>query len=111
VQDFVARLQAAGVRTRDPEEAAPPAGGPLAGRIVVITGVLAGFTRAEAEAAVQAAGGRPAASVSRRTDVVVAGENAGSKLDRARELGVPVVDEEAFVRLLRGEQALPERPS
>src|SRR5690606_11363003 len=111
VQDFLARLRAAGVRTADPETAAPPAGGPLSGRTVVITGTLQGFTRAEAEAAVTAAGGRAAGSVSRRTDFVVAGERAGPKLERARALGVPVLDEAAFVRLLRGEAVAAEPPS
>lgn len=111
VLDFLRRLQAAGVRTSDPVTEAPPAQGPLAGRTVVITGTLSRFTRAEAEAAVQEAGGRAASSVSRRTDFVVAGENAGSKLDRARDLGVPVLDEDAFVRILRGEADVPERPS
>jgi len=110
VQDFLRRLKAAGVRTSDPEDHGAPAQGPLAGLTVVITGTLQGYTRAEAEAAVQAAGGRATSSVSRRTDLVVAGENPGSKLDRARELGIPVLDEETFNRILRGEAAPPGRP-
>ncbi len=110
VQDFLRRLKAAGVRTSDPEDHGAPAQGPLAGLTVVITGTLQGYTRAEAEAAVQAAGGRATSSVSRRTDFVVAGENPGSKLDRARELGIPVLDEETFNRILRGEAAPPGRP-
>lgn len=77
--------------------------GPLAGRTVVVTGTLSRFDRQGAEEAIRAAGGRTSGSVSRRTDFVVAGENAGSKLTRAEELGVPVLDEEAFLRLLAGE--------
>jgi len=74
--------------------------GPLNGRTVVVTGSLARFDRAGAEAAVRAVGGRPAGSVSKKTDYLVAGENAGSKLARAEGLGVPVLDEDAFIRLL-----------
>ncbi|MGD0248255.1 MAG: NAD-dependent DNA ligase LigA, partial [Candidatus Limnocylindrales bacterium] len=77
--------------------------GPLAGKTVVVTGTLSGFERAAAEEAIRAAGGHAAGSVSRKTDYVVAGENAGSKLAKATELGVPVLDEEGFRRLLAGE--------
>jgi DNA ligase (NAD+) len=77
--------------------------GPLAGRTLVVTGTLEGFSRQEAEDAIRAAGGKPGGSVSRKTDYVVAGENAGSKLAKAQELGVPVLDEAGFRRLLAGE--------
>jgi len=80
-------------------------GGPLQGRTVVVTGTLPGFGRQEAEDAIRAAGGHPAGSVSKKTDYVVAGENAGSKLAKAQELGVPVVDEDGFRRLLAGQEA------
>ncbi len=76
---------------------------PLAGKTVVVTGTLAGFERSAAEEAIRAAGGKAAGSVSRNTSYVVAGENAGSKLAKATELGVPVLDEEGFRRLLAGE--------
>jgi DNA ligase (NAD+) len=76
--------------------------GPLAGKTVVVTGSIEGFSREEAEDAVRAAGGKPAGSVSRNTDLVVAGPGAGSKLARAAELGVPVVDADGFRRLLAG---------
>ena len=79
------------------------AAGPLAGKTVVVTGTLEGFDRQAAEAAIRAAGGKPAGSVSRKTDYLVAGENAGSKLAKAQELGVAVLDEAAFVGLLAGE--------
>jgi DNA ligase (NAD+) len=86
----------------------PPPGaagdqGPLAGRTVVVTGTIEGFTRQEAEEAVRAAGGKPAGSVSKKSDFVVAGEGAGSKLAKAQELGVPVLDADGFRRLLDGE--------
>jgi DNA ligase (NAD+) len=77
--------------------------GPLAGRTVVVTGSLEGFSREEAEDAVRAAGGKPAGSVSRKTDFLVAGPGAGSKLQKATDLGVTVLDEEGFRRLLAGE--------
>jgi DNA ligase (NAD+) len=81
---------------------APPAG-PLAGKTVVVTGTLEGYGRQEAEDAVRAAGGKPAGSVSKKTDYLVAGEGAGSKLAKAQELGVPVLDEAAFRQLLAGD--------
>ena len=93
-----------------PERPVPPvpgdaaASGPLAGKTVVVTGTIPGFTRDEAEDAVRAAGGKPAGSVSRKTDYVVAGEGAGSKLAKAQELGIPVLDEDGFRRLLAGDQ-------
>jgi DNA ligase (NAD+) len=76
--------------------------GPLDGKTVVVTGSLEGFSREEAEDAVRAAGGKPAGSVSRKTDYLVAGPGAGSKLVKAEQLGVPVLDEAGFLRLLGG---------
>jgi DNA ligase (NAD+) len=81
--------------------------GPLAGRTLVVTGSLEGFDRQGAEEAIRAAGGKAAGSVSRKTDYLVAGDNAGSKLVKAQELGVPVLDEEGFRRLLSGESLEP----
>jgi DNA ligase (NAD+) len=78
--------------------------GPLSGKTVVVTGALPGFDRAAAEEAIRAAGGRAAGSVSNNTSYVVAGEGAGSKLAKATELGVPVLDEAGFRRLLAGEE-------
>ena len=68
-----------------------------------MTGTLPGFDRRDAEEAIRAAGGRAAGSVSAKTDYVVAGEGAGSKLAKAQELGIPVLDEAGFRRLLEGE--------
>jgi len=79
------------------------ASGPLAGKSVVVTGAIEGYSREEAEAAVRAAGAKPAGSVSRKTDYVVAGPGAGSKLAKAQELGVTVVDAGEFDRFIKGE--------
>lgn len=74
--------------------------GAMAGQTVVITGTLQNFTRDEAKEAVRAAGGKVAESVSKKTSFVVVGEDAGSKADKAKELGVKTVDEKAFIKLL-----------
>jgi DNA ligase (NAD+) len=106
---IVAKWQAAGVQlaeegfTPPPAAAragAPAAAGPLAGVTVVITGTLAGLTRDEAADAVTSRGGKVTGSVSKKTDYVVAGENPGSKYDRALSLGIPVLDETGFRELL-----------
>jgi DNA ligase (NAD+) len=76
------------------------AGGPLAGKTVVVTGTLPNLSREEAEAMVRTAGGNPSGSVSRNTSFVLAGENAGSKLSKAESLGVEVIDEAEFRRRL-----------
>ena len=90
----------------EPELPAPrPAGaqqGLLSGKTIVVTGTLEGFTRPEAEEAIRAAGGKPGGSVSKKTDYLVAGESAGSKLAKAQELGVPILDEAGFRELLSG---------
>jgi DNA ligase (NAD+) len=100
-------LLEAGMVAEAPEVgAAPPepGEGPLAGMTVVVTGTLPTLSRQEAEDAIRAAGGHAAGSVSKATDYLVAGDKAGSKLAKAEQLGVQVVDEEAFRRLLvRGE--------
>src|SRR6185295_12289983 len=85
--------------------AAGAAAGPLDGKTLVVTGTLESFSRQDAEEAVRTAGGKVAGSVSKKTDYVVVGENAGSKLAKAQELGVPVLDEDGFRRLLAGEDA------
>ena len=95
----IQRLLDAGVA---PEaEAAPAAAGPFAGKTVVLTGTLSGYTRDQAKAEIERRGGKVSGSVSRKTDLVVAGEDSGSKLKKAQELGVRVVDEKGFAELLK----------
>jgi DNA ligase (NAD+) len=77
--------------------------GPFAGKIVVLTGTLSAMTREEAKERIEAQGGKVTGSVSKKTGYVVAGAESGSKLDRAQELGVPVLDEEGFLTMLGGE--------
>jgi DNA ligase (NAD+) len=74
--------------------------GPFAGKTVVLTGTLQSMTRDEAKDRVRGAGGKVTGSVSKKTDFVVAGENAGSKLEKAQSLGIEVIDEERFAELL-----------
>ena len=103
--DVLRDLADAGIEPELPAPRSPEASaGPLDGKTLVVTGTLEGFSRQEAEEAIRAAGGKPAGSVSKKTDYVVAGESAGSKLAKAQELGVPVLDEDGFRRLLAGEE-------
>jgi DNA ligase (NAD+) len=97
-------LLEAGVEAEAPAPGAPveASDGPLAAKTLVVTGTLPGFTREEAEDAIRAAGGHAGGSVSAKTDYLVAGEKAGSKLARAEKLGVRVLDEEGFRKLLGG---------
>jgi DNA ligase (NAD+) len=83
-------------------EGPPPGEGPLAGRTFVLTGTLPDLTREQASERIVAAGGRVTSSVSKKTDYVVAGENAGSKLTKAETLGVAVLDEPGLLELLDG---------
>jgi DNA ligase (NAD+) len=106
---IVAKWRQAGVRLEDegfdPSRAAARL---LAGVTVVITGTLESFSRDEAGEAVRQAGGKVTSSVSKKTDFVVAGENAGSKYDKAAELGVPILDEAGFrILLTQGPDAVP----
>lgn len=99
------RLRAADAMCRALREAAPESveSLPLAGQTVVLTGSLATLSRDEAKAGLEALGAKVAGSVSKKTAFVVAGEAAGSKLDKARELGVPVWNEAQLLALLAGE--------
>lgn len=92
------KLRKAGVRMA--EERVAAAGGPLEGKTFVLTGTLEGFTREEAKQLIEERGGKVTSSVSRKTDYLVAGESPGSKLDKARELGVEVLDEEGLRKVL-----------
>ncbi len=100
VQTIVDKLKRAGVRTEEPEAKRPPEAQPLAGLTFVITGTLPSLSRQEATELIRAHGGRVTSSVSRNTSYLVIGENPGSKLDKARKLGVPTLDEEGLRRLI-----------
>ncbi len=97
-QALIGRLRAAGLNFQSTEKKVE--GGPLAGMTFVLTGTLPTLTRDEATRLIEASGGKVTGSVSRKTSVVVAGEEAGSKLDKARELGIPVWDEAELRRRL-----------
>jgi DNA ligase (NAD+) len=97
-REVIEQLRAAGVTWEEGPPARPASAGPFAGKIVVLTGTLAAMSRDEAKEKIEALGGKVTGSVSKKTDYVVAGEEAGSKLDKARELGVQVLDEENFLK-------------
>ncbi|MCL2161185.1 MAG: NAD-dependent DNA ligase LigA [Betaproteobacteria bacterium] len=99
----IARLVGAGVHWEEHEGAANTLSGPLVGKLFVLTGTLPGLKREDARALIEAAGGKVSGSVSKKTSYVVAGEEAGSKLDRARELGIAILDETELLKLLHGE--------
>ncbi|HWI83409.1 helix-hairpin-helix domain-containing protein, partial [Ramlibacter sp.] len=100
-REVVQQLRACGVTWEEGEPAAR-APKPLAGKTIVLTGTLPTLTRDEAKDLLEAAGAKVAGSVSKKTDYVIAGAEAGSKLDKARELGVAVLDEDGLRALLAG---------
>ncbi len=95
---LISRLKEAGVSMESTEKAADTR---LAGQTIVLTGTLSSMSRGEAEGRIQALGGKAASSVSRKTSLVVAGENAGSKLLKAEELGVKVIGETEFLDMIK----------
>ena len=97
-RDIVEKWRAAGVRMADERDAGVPR--TLAGLAIVVTGSLTGFSRDDAKEAIVVRGGKAAGSVSKKTAYVVAGDSPGSKYDKAVELGVPILDEDGFRRLL-----------
>ena len=99
-RETIEKLREAGVRLV--EDAPARAEGPLTGKTFVLTGKLPTLTRGQAQELIEAAGGRVSGSVSKATDYVVAGEDAGSKLAKAESLGVAVVDEAGLRDLLGG---------
>jgi len=92
--ELIERLRAAGLQFA--YQSTRPKGGPLAGMVFVLTGTLPTLSRDAAKALIEAAGGKVSGSVSKKTSYVLAGEDAGSKLDKARELGVKIIDEDQF---------------
>jgi DNA ligase (NAD+) len=98
MREIIADLRLLGLRFA--EQGPLPSEGPLAGRTLVLTGTLPTLTREDATSRIQAAGGRVTSAVSKKTDYLVAGESAGSKLEKARRLHVPTLDEPGLLRLL-----------
>ncbi|MEO5771319.1 MAG: NAD-dependent DNA ligase LigA [Burkholderiaceae bacterium] len=99
-REVIEQLRAAGIAWHEHDGAADRTPKPLAGRTFVLTGALPTLAREDAKAAIEAAGGKVTGSVSKKTDFVVAGDEAGSKLDKAHELGIAVIDEAALTALL-----------
>ena len=99
-REVIEKLRAAGVRWPEGEGAPKPQAGAVAGKTFVLTGTLPHLTREEAREQIEAAGGKVAGSVSKKTDYVVAGAEPGSKYDKALELGVVILDEAALLKLL-----------
>ncbi len=97
-RDAIEALLSVGVEPAPPQVAT---GGPFVGKTVVLTGGMSAMSREQAKEEVERRGGKVSGSVSRKTDFVVAGEDAGSKLKKAQELGVRILDEQAFLQLLR----------
>ena len=102
-RELVERLRKAGLTFEHAIK--KKSGGVLAGKTLVLTGTLANLAREEAKARIESAGGKVTGSVSKKTDYVVAGADPGSKLDKARELGVPVIDEDKLLALLGNRSA------
>ena len=99
LREEVAALRELGLRWPKAVRA-PKREGPLTGKTFVITGGLATMTRAEAKQRIQALGGKVSSSISKKTAYVVAGQDPGSKLTKAQELKVEILDEEAFAALI-----------
>jgi DNA ligase (NAD+) len=98
-KEVIQQMLAAGVSPAQPEARRSDK---LAGKTFVVTGTLENFSRQEAQEAIKQAGAKATSSVSKKTDFVVAGENAGSKLEKATELGVEVIDEKRFMEMIKG---------
>ncbi len=96
----VTELRELGVKLTEDVKATPTSGTDLSGKTFVVTGTLQKYGRDEIEGLIKSLGGKAAGSVSKKTSYVVAGENAGSKLEKARELGVPVLTEQEFEKLV-----------
>jgi DNA ligase (NAD+) len=99
-REMIGRLKAAGLKMTSRRRAGRAAPRALEGKALVVTGTLVSFSRQEAEQAIKDAGGRAASSISRKTDAIVVGDSPGSKADKARRLGVEIIDEAEFRRRL-----------
>lgn len=102
-RELIERLRRAGVTTEGPAtQRVLVTDSPLSGKKVVLTGTLADYSREQATLLIEERGGKVSSSVSKKTDYVLAGDDPGSKIEKARELGVTIIDENEFVRMLEG---------
>lgn len=99
-RELIERLRERGLRMEQSQAEAKPADGPLVGKTFVLTGTLPNLTREDATARIEAAGGKVTGSVSKKTDFVVAGEDPGSKLTKAEQIGTEILDEPGLLALL-----------
>ena len=107
-RELIEKLRAAGVTmSTSLAEPAVEQAGPLAGKTFVLTGTLESMSRDQAQEALEQLGAKVAGSVSKKTSCVVAGADAGSKLEKARKLGVETLDEPAFLALIMRNQSFP----
>jgi len=104
---LVADLRTLGIKLTHERRAAPVGAQPLAGKTVVVTGTLVNYDRKSIEARIKDLGGSPVGSISKKTDYLIAGDKAGSKLAKARELGVAVLTEDEFDKLGEPEASAP----
>jgi len=100
---LIVKLKEKGLRMEQDASERRASGGPLEGKTLVLTGTLPELTRDEADGLIKAAGGKVTSSVSKKTDYVIAGEDPGSKLEKAMKLGVEVLDEDGLLKLLGGQ--------
>jgi DNA ligase (NAD+) len=103
-RQLIERLRKAGINFKSSLYNPKAAAGPFAGKTFVLTGTLPSMTREEATAKIEALGGKISGSVSKKTDYVLAGEEAGSKLEKARKLGVKIIDEKELLKMIGGVQ-------
>jgi DNA ligase (NAD+) len=97
---IVVELKELGIKTTHDKKAAPAGGLPLAGKTVVVTGTLVNYDRITIEQAIKDAGGKASGSVSKKTDFVLVGDKPGSKHDKAKELGVKIINEDEFRKMI-----------
>jgi len=97
---LVKEFKELGIKTTQEKKAVPAGGLPLAGKTVVVTGTLVNFDRVGIENAIKEAGGKASGSVSKKTDFVLVGDKPGSKFDKAKELGVKVINEDEFRKII-----------
>src|SRR5207244_10745768 len=97
---MIEELRRAGVKMTEEVRPRPKGGAVLSGKTFVVTGTLKNYQREEIDELIRKLGGKAAGSVSKKTDFVIAGEKAGSKLDKARELGIPVLSEQEFEKMI-----------